>query len=308
MILLKYEGEFMELRHLKYFQTVSSNLHFSEAAKELNISQPPLSKQIKQLEEELGVRLFNRTNRRVELTEAGVYFSHSCKFVMNLLEKEIEITRKIHEGQLGTITLGFSGSVVYSILPTVIKELKKNQPNLNLVVEQHTSSEQEKYILNGNIHVGMLVPPVKNEKIETLLIKEEGFLVVVPKGHFIEQYQEPIDLENVKDLNFIMTPESSGKGYYDSIITLCKSAGFYPNIVQNAQEQQTIITLVASELGVAIVPESTASIINEDVVFKRIKQQHKKTTALAWHKDSQSPSVKIFTELVRDLIQSGKLR
>ncbi|WP_017548176.1 LysR substrate-binding domain-containing protein [Salinicoccus carnicancri] len=298
----------MELRHLKYFQTVSSNLHFSEAAKELNISQPPLSKQIKQLEEELGVRLFNRTNRRVELTEAGVYFSHSCKFVMNLLEKEIEITRKIHEGQLGTITLGFSGSVVYSILPTVIKELKKNQPNLNLVVEQHTSSEQEKYILNGNIHVGMLVPPVKNEKIETLLIKEEGFLVVVPKGHFIEQYQEPIDLENVKDLNFIMTPESSGKGYYDSIITLCKSAGFYPNIVQNAQEQQTIITLVASELGVAIVPESTASIINEDVVFKRIKQQHKKTTALAWHKDSQSPSVKIFTELVRDLIQSGKLR
>lgn len=297
----------MELRHLKYFQAVSSHLHFSEAAKELRISQPPLSKQISQLEEELGVKLFTRTNRKVELTEAGTYFTNSCKFVMNLLDKEIETTRRIHEGELGTITLGFSGSVVYSILPTVIKEFKKTQPSLNLIVEQHTSSEQEKLILNGNINVGMLVPPVKNDKIETLLIKKEGFLVVIPRGHFLEKFPEPIDLEMMKDVDFIMTPESSGKGYYDSIITLCKSAGFYPNIVQNAQEQQTIITLVASELGIAIVPESTASIINEDVVFKKIKQKHKKTTALAWHKDSLSPSVRIFTELVKDLVRSGKL-
>lgn len=297
----------MELRHLKYFQAVASHLHFSEAAKELNISQPPLSKQIGQLEEELGVKLFNRTNRKVELTAAGTYFAHSCKFIMNLLNKEIETTRRIHEGELGTITLGFSGSVVYSILPTVIKELKKSQANLNLVVEQHTSSEQEKYILNGNINVGMLVPPVKDEKIETLLIKQEGFLVVVPKGHFLEKYTEPIDLKILKNEDFIMTPEGSGKGYYDSIITLCRSAGFYPNIVQNAQEQQTIITLVASELGIAIVPESTASIINEEVIFKKIKQENKKSTALAWHKDSQSPSVRIFTELVKDLLRNGKL-
>ncbi|MCG1008473.1 LysR family transcriptional regulator [Salinicoccus sp. ID82-1] len=298
----------MELRHIRYFQAVAKHLHFSKAAKELNISQPPLSKQIRLLEEELGVKLFKRNNRNVELTEAGIYFANSCKFILNLLDKEIETTREMHKGELGTITLGFSGSVVYNILPTVIKELKRRYPNLNLIVEQHTSSEQEKHILNGNINLGMLVPPTRSEKIETLLIKKEGFLVVLPKTHEIAQNQEPIDLSLLKEEKFIMTRETSGKGYYDSIIALCKSAGFYPNIVQNAQEQQTIISLVASELGIAVVPESSASILNEEVVFKKINQSHKKSTALAWHKDSQSPAVKIFKELVEDLINSGRLK
>lgn len=298
----------MELRHLKYFQAVASHLHFSEAAKALNISQPPLSRQISQLEDDIGAKLFHRTNRKVELTEAGVYFENSCKFIMNLLEKEMEITQKIHKGELSTLTLGFSGSAVHTMLPTIIKNMKQQYPDLNILVEQHTSSEQEKLILKGNINAGILVPPVSNEKIQTLPIKEEGFQVVIPQNHPLASYEQPIDLSIIKDMNFIMTPEHSGKGYFDSIISLCKSAGFYPNITQNAQEQQTIISLVASELGVAIVPDSSTRIANDEVVFKTIKQQHQKTTALAWHQDSQSPGVQLFVKLIRKMLEEGQLK
>jgi len=298
----------LEIRHLIYFQAVAKYLNFSKAAKSLNISQPPLSMQIAQLEEEIGVRLFHRTNRKVELTEAGYYFNSSCDFIINLLNKEIDTTKKIHAGELGTIVLGFSGSAVYDILPTIIKEMKLRHPNLNIVVEQHTSGEQEKLLLNGHLNLGILVPPVSNEKIKFLPINQEDFKLVLPLDHEYSKLPEPIDLSILKDEDFIMTPEESGKGYYDSVISLCNNAGFYPVIAQRAQEQQTIISLVASELGVALVPNSSTNIINSDVVFKSIKQQYKKTTALAWHVDSQSPGVKLFRKLINNLIDTGKIK
>lgn len=297
----------MEIRHLKYFHTVASHLHFNNAAKELNISQPPLSKQIKQLEEELDVKLLYRTNRKVELTEAGVYFKNSCKFILNLIEKEVEATKRIYEGELGEVVLAFSGSVVHDLLPLVIKETKSKHPEIKLLVEQHTSSEQIKGLLNGTINVGMLVPPVNEEKLNVLPIVEEGFVAVVPVSHHLSNIKRELDVKELANDNFIMTPEQSGRGYFDSIISLCASEGFYPKIVQNAQEQQTIISLVAAELGVAVVPESSTRIINKDVSFIPIKQNHKKTTALAWHKESTSPGVQLFIKHISDLIESGSL-
>ena len=299
--------EIMEIRHLKYFHTVASHLHFNNAAKELNISQPPLSKQIKQLEEELDVQLLNRTNRKVELTEAGAYFANSCKFVLNLIEKEVETTKRIHRGELGEIVLGFSGSVVHELLPIVIKETNSKYPDIKLMVEQHTSSEQIEGLLNGNINVGMLVSPVNEEKLNILPIIEEGFVAVVPLDHPLSHSKGKLDVKELANESFIMTPEQSGKGYFDSIISLCKNEGFYPYIVQNAQEQQTIISLVAADLGVAIVPESSTRITNKNVSFIPIKQNHKKTTALAWHKESTSPGVSLFIKHIRDLIDEGKL-
>lgn len=297
----------MEIRHLKYFHTVASHLHFNNAAKELNISQPPLSKQIKQLEEELDVQLLYRTNRKVELTEAGVYFENSCKFILNLIEKEIETTKRIYKGELGEVVLAFSGSVVHDLLPLIIKETKSKYPDIKLLVEQHTSSEQIKGLLNGNINVGMLVPPVNEQKLNILPIVEEGFVAVVPIGHHLSDIKRELDVKELANENFIMTPEQSGRGYFDSVISLCKSEGFYPKIVQNAQEQQTIISLVAAELGVAVVPESSTRITNKAVSFIPIKQNHKKTTALAWHKESTSPGVRLFIKHIRDLIESGEL-
>lgn len=297
----------MELRHLKYFHTLATHLHFNRAAQSLNISQPPLSKQIKQLEEEIGVKLLNRTNRKVELTAAGEFFANSCQSILNLVDKEIDTVQRIDRGEIGELYFAFTGSVVHDLLPFIIKKTKNKYPDMKLIVEQHTSNEQIDKILNGNINVGMLVSPVYEENIEVLPIMNEGFVAVVPVNHQLADFEGKLDVKKLSQEKFIMTPEQSGKGYYESIINLCKSEGFQPDIVQHAQEQQTIISLVAAELGVAIVPESSTKIINDNVAFLPIKQNHKKTTSLAWLKDSESPAVKLFVNHIKELIAHGEL-
>lgn len=297
----------MELRQLIYFKTVAEHLHFNRAAQSLNISQPPLSRQIQQLEEEIGVKLFKRNNRSVELTDAGEYFQNSCNFLFNFLNKEIEVTKKIHTGELGRITLGFTGSAVYEVLPLILREMKRELPTLEIVVEQHTTSQLEKLILNGYVNVGILVPPVSDDNLEVLTIFKEDFVLALPINHKFANRNSPINVRELSFESFIMTRAESGKGYYDSIINLCKDNGFTPNIVQTAQEQQTIISLVAAELGVAIVPESTMNIRNKNVVYLPLNQKHQKTTALSWHKDSNSSSVKILIETIQKLIMDKKI-
>lgn len=295
----------MELRQLIYFKTVAEHLHFNNAAQILNISQPPLSKQIKQLEEELRVKLFERNNRNVQLTEAGKYFQNSCEFLFSFLEKEVEVTRKIYNGELGSITLGFTGSAVYEVLPMILREMKKEFPDLDIAVEQHTTSHLEELIINGYVNIGILVPPVTDERLETLSIFEEDFVLALPVNHKFSAMRASIDVNALSNENFIMTKEEAGKGYYDSIINLCKNNGFTPKIVQVAQEQQTIISLVAAELGIAIVPNSTMNIRNENVIYLPLQQKYKKTTALAWHKDSNSNSVEILINTIKKLINNS---
>ncbi|WP_040978444.1 LysR family transcriptional regulator [Oceanobacillus jeddahense] len=290
----------MELRHLRYFTVVAKHLHFSEAANELNISQPPLSKQIKQLEEELGITLLKRNNRKVELTEAGKYFYKSAIRILNVIEKDIEIARNIDYGEIGSLTIGFGGTVVYDLLPKIIKQVKVNYPNIKLEVRQLTTSDQIKSLLEGEIDVGILVPPVEEENISTLSIREELFVACVPGNHRLANNDSPVDIKEFKHDPIIMTPEKSGKGYYHSVINLCRNAGFYPNIEQTAQEQQTIVSLVASELGVAFVPQSTKRVVHENVKYLPLLQEHKKVTALAWHKGNYIPAVNLFIDLIKE--------
>lgn len=289
----------MELRHLRYFVAVAKHLHFSTAAKELNISQPPLSKQIKQLEDELGVTLFLRTNRDVKLTAAGAYFFESAKNILDMVERDVNTVRKIHCGEIGTLTIGFGGSVVFDLLPKIIKEIKNRYPEIKLNVRQLTTEEQLKSLLNGTIDVGLLVPPIENKKIDLFPIRDEVFVVCLPKNHYLAKSTKPIDIKELANEPIIMTPESSGKGYYNSVLSLCRKGGFYPNITQTAQEQQTLVSLVAAELGIAFVPESTKRIIHENVQYLSLKQQHKKVTAVAWNPDCSPPVVKLFIDLIK---------
>lgn len=288
----------MELRHLRYFISVAKHLHFSEAAQELNISQPPLSKQIKQLEEEIGAELFYRNNRKVELTEAGKYFYSTSINLLNQLEREVFTVREIHEGAIGSLRIGFGGSVVYDFLPKIIKIVNKLYPDLKLELQQLTSNEQVKSLLDGSIDIGLLVPPVLNDKIAVLPVREESFVVCMPSNHRLACDVLPIDIKEFSNDKIIMTPEKSGKGYYDLIMSLFTEAGFYPDIIQTAQEQQTIVSLVASELGIAFVPESTQRIVHENVRYLPIKQQTKKITALAWNKENYRPSIKLFKNMI----------
>ncbi len=290
----------MELRHLRYFVTVAEHLHFSIAAKKLNISQPPLTRQIKQLEEELEVELFIRTNREVKLTEAGKYFYEAAKQTLDKVERERIKVKKIHNGETGSLTIGFGGSVVYDLLPKIIQVVHRKYPDIHLNVRQLTTEDQVKSLINGEIDAGLLVPPIENEKISLLPIREEVFVACVPKNHPLAKREQTVSVEEFANEKIILTPKNAGKGYYNSVIELCRKGGFYPNITQTAQEQQTLVSLVASELGIAFVPESTKKIIHENVKYVSLKQQHKKITAAAWNIDNSVPVVKLFIQLLRN--------
>ena len=177
----------LETRNLIYFKTVAEHLNFTRAAESLNMSQPPLSYQIKKLEEYLGIELFYRTNRKVELTEAGKYFYQVVVKTLNNLTNSIETVRKIGKGEIGNLQIGFGGSVVYDILPKIIQQIHFKHPKLKLNVQQLTTSQQVNSLKNGDIDIGILVPPIDNVSINVLPIRKEEFVVCLHKDHPLTQ-------------------------------------------------------------------------------------------------------------------------
>lgn len=292
----------LETRHLIYFKAVAEHLNFTRAAESLNMSQPPLSYQIKQLEEFLDVELFHRTNRTVELTEAGEYFYKITIQILNNLVKQVETVRKIAKGEIGLLRIGFGGSIVYDILPKIIQHIHSTYPTLKLDVQQLTTSQQINALRDGDLDVGILVPPVKEPEIHTLPIRQEEFIVCLHKDHPLADAEEPLSIADFRDDNIIMTPYQAGSGYYESVMNLCRIGGFSPNITQTAQEQHTIVSLVSSGIGTAFVPLSSSKINQDNVVYRKLKEKVYKQTAVAWHSNNPSPVVELFLFLMKENI------
>ncbi|MFC0266695.1 LysR family transcriptional regulator [Kushneria aurantia] len=273
----------MELRHLRYFVAVAENLHFGQAARQLNISQPPLSSQIKNLEEEVEVQLLIRNNKEVRLTPAGKNFLTAAKNCIATLERDIAVTRRIAEGKQGSVSIGFSGTMSFHLVPEIVKNLNEHHPDIDIQLQQLTTHDQVASLLHGDIDVGFLVSPVLDDRIDTVAIVEEPFVACLPETHELAQAIEPLNLGKLSCDAWVMTPREAGHGYYDAVLALCNGHGFSPHVVQNAQEQQTLVALVAAEVGVALLPASAACIINERVVFKTINSDVKKINSMAWN-------------------------
>lgn len=292
----------LETRHLIYFRAVAEHLNFTRAAESLNMSQPPLSYQIKQLEDYLGVDLFHRTKRTVKLTEAGEYFYEVTVRTLNNFNNHIETVRKIGQGEIGNLRTGFGGSIVYDILPKIIQHIHSQYPKLKLTVQQLTTSQQINALKNGDIDIGILVPPIYDQSINVLPIRKEEFIVCLHKDHPLAQYPAPLNIDLFRDENIIMTPYEAGAGYYESIMRLCQLGGFSPNITQTAQEQHTIVSLVASGIGIAFVPSSSSRINQENVVYRKLTEKVYKETAVAWNVGDNTPSVKLFLSVIEENI------
>ncbi|MFC7395503.1 LysR family transcriptional regulator [Scopulibacillus cellulosilyticus] len=292
----------MELRHLRYFIAVAEELHFGKAAERLKIAQPPLSHQIKQLETELGVPLLYRTKRKVELTEAGKVFLKRCYQILSDVNKACEEAQSIYRGEIGQLTIGFGGAV-YDLLPPILDIYQNKYPNLKIIFQQLTTSDQVKALTEGKIDVGLLVSPIDSPHLKFEVIREEPFIAALPKTHRLAKLKQPIDVSELANEPFIMTPRSVGPSYYDAIISLCFQAGFSPKTSQEVQELQTILALVASGMGAALLPSSFQFLKNDDVVYLPLKKS--KATckiAAAWHKDNKSPIVHSFLNLIRELM------
>jgi DNA-binding transcriptional LysR family regulator len=245
----------MEIRHLRYFKTVAEELHFSNAAAKLFISQPPLSRQIKELEEELGAQLFSRTNKRVALTDAGKYFKGEVDAILARLEETKSIVKQIHSGESGEFKIGYISSVYQTYLAEVLKAMHQLFPYIKTSLYEVPTVTQVLELEQGKLDAGILRAPVHSEKLVVKSLFFDPFVVVVPSSAAPLATFEDLVLF-IKNSPFIFFNAAFAPYYNDKLLEICERMGFKPDITHEANNVHSILQLVEAGLGVSILPAS----------------------------------------------------
>jgi len=261
----------MEIRHLKYFMAVAEELNFTRAAAKLFIAQPPLSRQIKELETELGARLFNRNNKRVELTDAGKYFRKEVEQLLQQLEKVKLTTYKIATSTSGEFRIGYISSTFSGVIAALLEHLTQLYPYVNFKLFEMPTIQQIKALEIGNLDLGILRGPLRSPKIETIRWFKDGYVIVYNrKLQVIENEEDILKLSKAK---FAFFNKAYAPQYYQSLLEICAKYGFVPNVVHESNNINSIIQLVKKGLGISILPGSIAENYKEEVVgFYPIKK------------------------------------
>jgi DNA-binding transcriptional LysR family regulator len=290
----------VELRHLRYFVAVAEELHFGRAAQRLHISQPPLSMQIQALERSVGTQLLNRTQRRVNLTEAGRHFLEECRHILARLETASSDARRAERGELGQLAVGFVTVADYNVLPQVLRQFRDHYPAVRLTLKESTTDAQLADLNAGRIDVGFLLPPVSDESLHVEPVLREPLLAALPTRHPLAQRPGPLSLPELAISPFILFPRAMAPGLYDAIVTFCRSAGFSPRVDQEAVQMQTIVSLVSAEMGVALIPASMENLQRTGVTYKALRETSPEVeTALAWRKSDSLPALALFLDIAR---------
>jgi DNA-binding transcriptional LysR family regulator len=297
----------MELRHLRYFVAVAEELHFNRAADRLHMAQPPLSQQIKQLETELGVELFHRrTKRQVQLTEAGQVLLQAAYRILAQLEQAVYETQRAGKGETGTLVIGFTGSVVYDILPAILHQFRQHFPQVNLALQELTTTQQEVALHHHRIEVGFCHPPLKDNRLALEYIWQEPLVVALPETHPLAS-ETTLSVHALADESFILFPRHLGPGLYDQIVRFCEQANFSPKVMQEAIQMQTIIGLISAEMGIALVPASLQNLQRSGVVYKPLQTVTPQVeTAIVWQIDNPSVVLREFLQVVRLYVNQRK--
>jgi len=259
----------IELRHLRYFVAVAEELHFGHAAKRLHLAQPPLSQQIRKLEEIIGYQLFTRTSRAVKLTSAGEAFLDRARRTLSKVEEDIEEARSIGRGEVGFLKVGFIGSSMLTKLPAMLGRYRRQFPKVNLQLKEFHTSGVVQALLENTLDVGFLrdCGPAEGLEIEPLF--SELFIAVVPSRHPLAKRKALTGAE-LRDEPFVLFTPLASRRAYEKTISICEAHGYRPNVVQEAPQWLTILRLVGAGLGVSIAPACVQRIATPDVACKRL--------------------------------------
>lgn len=247
----------MDLRQLRYFTVLAEETHFGRAARRLAISQPPLSQAIRQLEEELGARLFDRTSRRVALTAAGVALQREAQALLRRAEETRTLVREIAQGRRGRLRLGFAGSMLYRGLPQVLDDFRDRAPDIEVVLHELNSAEQADALRRDEIDAGFVHGRAIPDGLNGFRYHAEPFVACLPQDHKAVAART-LRLTRLKDDPFVLFSRSVSPDYYESIIATCLSAGFLPRVRHEVRYWLTVVSLVAQGRGVALVPRTLA--------------------------------------------------
>lgn len=291
----------MDIRQLKYFVAVAEERHFGRAARRLHMSQPPLSTQIKGLETELGVRLLDRSTRRVSLTDAGRVFLRRANEILNSVDAAAEEVQQAESGLRGRLTVGFISSATLSLLPLSIRLFRERVGGVELELKELTSSQQVDELYEGGIRIGLVRLPMNSPGIRLEPVLEESLVVALPAGHALAM-EDRISLEAMSDQPLVFFTRALVPGFHAQIVELYARIGAFPNVVQHAVHFQTIVGLVASGIGSAILPESAQRVTRDGVVYRPLDTPDATSwVALATLEGDNSLLVENFARAIRDV-------
>jgi DNA-binding transcriptional LysR family regulator len=289
----------MELRHLRYFVAVAEELHFSRAAARLHIAQPPLSQQIRHLERELGVALFSRTRRRVELTAAGRAFLDESRRVLLQAAHAARIAQRAGSGEIGQLAVAFVPSADLDLLPRVLRVWGARFPDVELDLQALLPVAQLEALAGGRIQVGLIRLPVAvGSDVAVERIQSEPLVAVLPLRHRLAA-RARVRVADLAGDTMMMFPRHVAPGYYDTLISTFRSAGFTPRVFHPAS-MQTNLALVSAGLGVSLLPASIRNLRRTGVVYRPLAPPVPRVEmAVAYRRDERSPIALAFLEMVR---------
>lgn len=291
----------MDIRQLRYFLMVAAERNFSRAAARLNMAQPPLSRQIRELEREVGAQLFDREARPLALTDTGRLFHEHAVHVTRRMEELRSAMRAFVTSNRPRFVVGFVPSVLYARLPDVIRGFRGAAPDVDLRLVEMTSIEQIAALKEGRIDVGFGRVRFEDPAIEREVLREETLVAALPIGHRLLAGERPIDLADLADEAVIVYPREPRPSFADQVVSLLTDHGVAPATVHEVKELQTALGLVAAEDGICIVPTSVSMMGRRDVVFRELFQGSASPIILSQRRQDESPHLAVLTRVIADL-------
>lgn len=285
------------LARLSCFIAVAEELHFGRAAERLHMTQPPLSRQIQQLESELGVQLIDRTSRSVTLTAAGAAFLPDARRILSLSESAALTVRRVPAGDLGTVVVGFTGASAHAVLPRLLEAARERLPDVKIVLREMVTSVQIESLISGELDLGLIRPILTRPGIVTRPIHHERLVAALPAGHPLADADQ-LAVEDFDDQPVVMYSPVDARYFHELLISTFTIVGASPRYVQYVTQVHTMLVLVRSGLGMALVPESAQTMHPEGVVFRPVSAIRDRPVQMnaAWRSDSRNPALRRLME------------
>lgn len=290
----------LDVRQLHYFVAVAETLHFGRAAARLHMAQPPLSRHIAMLEQELGVKLFERTSRRVALTAAGSQLLRDAYQLLATLEEIPGRVRATSRGLMGEVKVGFTMYAANSVLPRLVRRFREEYPAVEIVLREGLPQQLVAELLDNKLDVAITIRGETGFGLETRIVWQEPLCVVLPEDHPRAE-AAILHLEELRDDAFILVSRDTTRVLHDMVVTSCRAAGFEPNVMLETQLQQTIVSLVAEGLAVALVPDSMRRVRMEGVVYLPLVDAPLIDQVVALTPDNRNPSALAMAEFAASM-------
>lgn len=296
-----------ELSQLRCFVAVAEELHFGRAAARLNMTQPPLSRQIQILERVLDVVLLERSNRTVKLTPAGQSFLAEARRLLKLAESAALLAKRVANGKAGSINIGFTATSAYSYVPRLVAACRRELPDVEVSLKEMVSGDQLKRLDSGEIDIGLLRPPIPRRGLGAFRVMAEPLIAAVPAGHVLAR-GESVALPDLAAEPFIMYAPYEARYFHDLLVELFSRAGLVPNYVQHLAQIHSMLAMVHSGVGVALVPETAVNLHFSGVALRPLDLPRHRPAELFFvsRDDNDNPLVPIVTTLAREIAETGE--